>query len=73
MEKHPSLKEFMECYNLHLINNANLTCSMIRLSDRYDWLTCGDEVEGARLKRGKKQFGSICDLLFLFSICLFQS
>ena len=57
MEKQPALLEFMECYNLHLINDANLTCSMIRLSDQYDWLTCGDEVEGARLKRGKKQFG----------------
>lgn len=57
MEKQPALKEFMECYNLHLINDANLTCSMTRVSDQEDTVICGNEVEGARLKRGEKQFG----------------
>ena len=67
MEKQPALKEFMQAYNLHLINDANLTCTMTRRSldetvfDRLSYqnnaLICGNEVEGARLKRGKKQFG----------------
>ena len=60
MEKQPALKEFMDTYNLHLINDANLTCSMTRVSfhssHTTSW-TCRNEVEGARLKRGKKQFG----------------
>ena len=57
MEKQPALKEFMDTYNLHLINDANLTCSMTRGSYLADAVTCGNEIEGARLKRGKKQFG----------------
>ena len=67
MEKQSALKEFMDTYNLHLINDANLSCSMTRRSldeaviDRLSYqnnaLICGNEVEGARLKRGKKKFG----------------
>ena len=57
MEKQPALKEFMDTYNLHLINDANLTCSMTRGWHQEDAVICGNEVEGARLKRGKKQFG----------------
>lgn len=57
IEKQPALKEFAETYNLHLINDANLTCSMTRGCCENCAVTCVNEVEGARLKRGNKLFG----------------